>query len=66
MTRMINKLQDRPGPRVRLKRIRRSCLYRQPDRRARSGARREAPGVQRRHCRYSLQTSPPPFRQRKR
>jgi hypothetical protein len=78
MTRMMDRLHHPPGQRIRFRRIRRSCLYGQPDRRsprpdAGAGARTaagpgagRAPGVARRHCRYALQTSPPLFRQRRR
>jgi hypothetical protein len=63
MARTLEPLQLRPGLRIRLRRVCRSCLYDGPDRRS-----TPEPGVgdSRRHCRYTLQTRPPLFRQRKR
>jgi hypothetical protein len=68
MIRVTDRARASAGPRVRLRRISRSCLYVGPNRHRSwslpgPGAR---PGVPRSRCRYTLQTTPPPFLRRKR
>ncbi len=69
MNRIAETIHLRPSPRLRLRKICRSCLYREPDRRALRSpvlAGSKPPVIPRSHCRYTLQTEPPLFRQRKR
>jgi hypothetical protein len=63
MARILEPLQLRAGPRIRLRRVCRSCLYEGPHRRSTPDIKADD---RRRHCRYTLQTRPPLFRQRKR